>query len=252
MFHILQSGSPLLRIQITVLQKLIYLLQPIFWPTPKHSHHNLLQLELIIFGRYLSKFYFLNEYKRKWKKKIFFFNPKKNNSYSTDFGDSYFGQESNKTILVVKAPDATPTSISSINIVNLKRDTSQFIVGVTFSIEAIGAVPSSRSILKFIQSSDCSGSGIEMPYNNSIVTMPTPFTSTGYYSICYSTDERGSWSLQNLVLFIYPPGATTTTITAVSPTTVYVLNPNAITFTGAIPSNQTKIAFVSKGFFFFF
>jgi len=53
--------------------------------------------------------------------------------------------------------------------------------------------------------------------------------------------------LQNLKVFVLPEPASPTSITAVSPSTVFVASDNLVQFPGAVPSNQTFVAFVYEG-----
>jgi len=97
-------------------------------------------------------------------------------SYSTDFGNTWVRQIYPETEIEAIPPPAAPDSIEAINIVTKKRNMGRIVTGATFAIEAVGAVPSSRTLIKFTQRENCFG-GVEVNYTQVISFFPLFFIS---------------------------------------------------------------------------
>jgi len=162
--------------------------------------------------------------------------------YSTNSGQTWVGQTTSGVSVLVIPPPATANSITSI--------TNPIIVNAYAAINASGAVPSTESIIRITDDIFCLTDYFDVAYTEVNAPLLTPITAAGTYSVCYSTDSRTTWQFQNNVqVEVNPPPATSTSITAISPSTA-ICGPGqtyTFTFSGIIPSLSTYVAIVPEG-----
>jgi len=96
-------------------------------------------------------------------------------SYSTDSGSTWFKQSDSETILSIKPLTPTADSIQEIIVETTKRSETSLITGTIFNIQAVGAIPSERSVLKLTPRDDCF-EGSDIIYNQ---VSPIRFHLTG-------------------------------------------------------------------------
>ena len=158
--------------------------------------------------------------------------------YSVNAGSSWVEQSAPQLTVAT----ASPGSISAISPTTIGNGSQPTI---TFT----GATPTPTTMVAFAPAGQCGNAASRLAItalpSSSSAPLASGIASAGLYSLCYSVD--GTTYVEQSTPKLTVVTATATTITTITPSTIAKGTQPTVTFTGAVPTPTTKIAFAAVG-----
>lgn len=133
--------------------------------------------------------------------------------YSTDDGVTYTQQDASLRLRVL-APPAQADSISAVSL-------TSYIRGATADATFTGAMASPLTYVAFSRDSCATVSSQTLLSTSNTVSLTVPAAADSW-TVCYTTSISSGWVAQGVSILVLPVPASTTSVTSVSPNTVFV------------------------------